>query len=190
MGREIEAKYRLDAPQPMRARLQECGARPLGSVLETSRIFDTPQRTLLVADCGLRLRSSQPLQATSAPCATLTYKGPRARGAPKMREEIETAVGDAQAAGEILRRLGFGEVIVYQKRRESWQLGAAVVCLDELPRLGWFVEVEAPDVGALQAAVRRLGLTTQPPLAETYVELVARRGESGQDGAARLVFGE
>jgi len=190
MAREIELKYRLDDPTAVRARLGACGAQRIAHVLETNRIFDTAERKLLGSDCGLRLRTYRPLgDGGPAGIATLTYKGPRTPGKTKVREELETPVTDPEATARILQRLGFNEVIVYEKRRESWQLGDCVVCLDELPKLGWFIEIEGPSHDAVETARKRLGLSGAAPLRETYVELAATHGHPDPTGVRRLHFG-
>jgi adenylate cyclase class 2 len=187
--REIEAKFRLNDPARLRARLGAHGARRVGCVHETNRIFDTAGRKLLAADCGLRLRACRPLDNGGPPAThTLTYKGPRAPGSTKMREEIETVVADADATATILQRLGFNEVIVYEKRRETWRLDDCEVCLDELPKLGWFVEIEGPSREAVEAARTRLELSAATPLYETYVELAATHGDPGPTGMRCLRF--
>jgi adenylate cyclase class IV len=233
MAREIEVKFDLDDPAAMRARLDACGAQRTGHVLEVNHIFDTVERKLLAADCGLRLRTCRPqdeaasanerakaLRAenrgpgtsagssttgipvarapgsdwgrSSAPdrgaTATLTYKGPRAVDLPKTREEVEVVVGDPNAATTILQRLGFSEVILYEKRRETWRLDDCDVCLDELPKLGWFVEIEGPGRNAVEAARARLELSAATPLRETYVELAATHGDPDPTGVRRLHF--
>ena len=192
MGRELEAKFRVPALEPVRQRLRARGARPAGPVLETSRIFDTPDRRLLGADCGLRVREAVALAAApgSPACsATLTYKGPRTARQPKVREELETAVADPAELVRILQRLGFREVVYYEKRRETWRLGPCEIALDELPRLGNWVEIEGPDAAAIEHARTDLGLADTPVSAETYVELAAAQGEADAAGCRRLVFG-
>jgi predicted adenylyl cyclase CyaB len=189
MAQEIEAKYRLDDPAALRARLRDCGGRRLAHVLETNRIFDTADRKLLTADCGLRLRTGRSLDDAQVIAATLTYKGSRAPGPQKRREEIETAVTDVSAVTVILERLGFHEVLVYEKRRETWRLDACEVCLDELPRLGWFAEIEGPRLATVDATSARLGLGAREPLRETYAELTAAHGTCDSGGARRLLFG-
>jgi adenylate cyclase class 2 len=192
MGRELEAKFRVPALEPVRQRLRARGARPAGPVLETNRIFDTPDCRLLGADCGLRVREAVALEAApgSPACsATLTYKGPRAARQPKVREELETAVADAAELVGILQRLGFREVVYYEKRRETWRLGPCEIALDELPRLGSWIEIEGPDAAAIEYARTDLGLADTPVSAETYVELAATHGEADAAGCRRLVFG-
>jgi adenylate cyclase class 2 len=188
VAQEIEAKFRIDEPSFLRDRLRELGARRTVQALETNRIFDAPDRRLLRADCGLRVREYRDECGDEPPRGTLTFKGPRESGETKSREELETAVTDAAAAASVLERLGFEEVIRYEKRREVWQLGECEVCLDELPRLGWFIEIEGPTVQAIESARRQLHLEDSPALRETYVELAAAHGETDATDRRRLLF--
>ncbi|HUU95101.1 MAG TPA: class IV adenylate cyclase [Phycisphaerae bacterium] len=188
MSREIETKIRLGDPGPLRTRLRESGAARHTHVQETNRIFDTPDRRLLAGDCGLRIRESRPVDGGSPLQPTLTFKGPREPGPLKSRAELETPVADAQTLADILQRLGFREVIRYEKRRETWRLRDCEVCLDELPRLGWYVEIEGPRTEAVETARKQLGLTALPALRETYVELAADHGDADPAGCRLLLF--
>jgi adenylate cyclase class 2 len=185
---EIEAKYRLDDPAGLRRRLVACGAQPGGRVLEGNRMFDTAERSLQAADCGLRLRTCRSLEDGRPLSATLTYKGPRNVGALKVREEVETEVADPSSVATILRRLGFNEVVFYEKRRETWRLGECEVCVDELPQLGWFVEIEGPSKEAIATVSEKLGASDQVALRETYVEIVATHGTREGTDTVGLTF--
>ncbi|MCH7886073.1 MAG: CYTH domain-containing protein, partial [Planctomycetes bacterium] len=74
MAVETEAKFRVESHDPIRQRLRAAGARSLGTVLETNLILDRPDGSLRRQGCGLRLRTSQPLEGETAR-TTLTFKG-------------------------------------------------------------------------------------------------------------------
>ena len=57
MGVEIELKFRLADPEPMRALLRAAGAECGGRFHEFDRLYDTTDRRLLSGDCGLRVRT-------------------------------------------------------------------------------------------------------------------------------------
>src|SRR5262245_48355845 len=118
---EIEAKMKVDDLGEERRKLRECGAAPLGRVLEVNTFFDTPQQSLYHAGKGLRVRTSTDA-ASNRSTHVITFKGPRQPGALKKREEIEVAVADADAAIALLKALGHIIVISFEKRRESWKL--------------------------------------------------------------------
>jgi len=171
MALEIEGKFRLSDPVAFRERLAAAGAEAAGKVLEHNTYFDTPDGRLRAGDCGLRVRVIQGPGAP--PRAVLTYKGPRRPGELKVREEAETPVDSAQAVEAILTALGFSAKVRFQKRRESFRLGGARVELDELPELGFFVEIEAEEERTVQQVRRALGLGDAPAITASYVQMVA-----------------
>ena len=185
MATEIEKKYRVTEEDAARLRdvLRELGARDEGEVFEVNTLYTgnniDPYR------CALRLRREGGLRAV------LTFKE-RPDSEPqavKRRREIETEVADADAAAAILEALGYRAVLVYEKRRATYQLGGAEVVLDELP-FGWFVEIEGEEIDILDAE-RRLELTTAEHVHETYPELTVRHGlKTGARVEARFQSGE
>src|SRR5438874_2236790 len=128
MSVEIEAKMKVPALAVVRARLEQCEAKPQGTVLETNTFFDTDDRRLLAKDQGLRLRHIRDLQSHDEG-STITFKGPRMHGTLKSREERELAVGNPKDAMALLESLGFSRVLTFQKRRESWLLSGCHVDL-------------------------------------------------------------
>jgi len=171
MSIELEAKLKVDDLDAVRRRLREVGAERCGAVVETNTIFDDRDRSLLAADAGLRVRGIRPLDGAGPP-ATVTYKGPRQPGALKRRTEIEVTVGDPDAMAALLESVGMIRVLRFQKRRESWRLGGCCVELDEVPRLGRFVEIEGPDDATIQAVRDRLGLADCSLIPDSYVALL------------------
>ncbi len=171
MPREIEAKLRVTSHDDVRDRLTAAGAEFIERVMETNQILDRPDGSLRTRGCGLRVRSADSIDGGSSR-ATLTFKGPRGGGAFKSREELETEVGDAAVALELLKKLGFIVILSYQKRRESWRLGSCRIELDEPPRLGLFVEIEGPDDGAIQDAREALGLGAAELESASYVRML------------------
>jgi len=192
MMREIEVKYRLRNVAALRQRLMELGARRAAAVHETNLILDTTDRVLLHRGCGLRIRVAQSLEHPNRRRVSVTYKGPRVPDAHdprvKTREELEAEVANDAPLVELFHRLGFAAVIRYEKRREVWHLPNVEVAVDELPQLGWFVEIEAGDSQAIEAVCDRLGLVPADAVSETYVELAARFGQSAADGVSELCF--
>ena len=172
MNLEIEIKLKVDALAPIRARLTECGGELASRVLETNHIFDRPDRSLLHADQGLRVRAVSSREAPMAPSATLTFKGPRQAGDFKTRPELEVTIGDAQTTCAILDALGYECVMRFEKRRETWRLDACRVELDELPNLGSFVEIEGPSQDAVERARTTLNLAAVQVEPSTYIALL------------------
>ena len=171
MAFEIEAKMSVESFDAVRARLREVGAAPAGSHFEVNTFFDTAERGLLSRGEGLRLRLNRDV-ATARETYVVTYKGRRLPGPLKSREEIEFDVAPGAAATDLFERLGYRRTLSFEKRRETWELGGCKVELDEVPRLGLFVEVEGPDERTVLSVRDRLGLSDRPIVNESYVALL------------------
>src|SRR6185436_13595210 len=141
---ELECKLAVDSHEPVRETLRAAKATRVGRVREINRLFDRADGSLRAAGCGLRIRRVTVLEGTG-PGGSVTFKGPVQAGAYKLREEIETPVADPDAMERLLTALGYKVHVAFEKLRETWRLGGCLVELDELPRLGDFVEVEGPD---------------------------------------------
>ena len=166
MADEIEAKARCADLDAVRRKLTGFGARQLRAGLERNVCFDTPDGSLRKSDSLLRLRQY-------GGEVLLTFKGPRKkRGAPvKNRVEVELEVSDFDKMSSLLENLGFPRVWAYEKKREEWTLGAVKVCLDTVPVLGEYVEVEAATEGEVLSVIDRLGVPRGDITPLTHVEL-------------------
>jgi adenylate cyclase class 2 len=168
---EIEAKLKVDSHAAVRARLAAAGGQCVGRVLEENHIFDNPDRTMLAADCGLRVRVCRD-HAGQVVSTTVTYKGPPCDGRYKSRPEIQFHADDGPAAIAFLNALGFVEAVCFEKRRESWKLDDCRVELDEVPHLGPFVEIEGPSEAAVAAAQQTISLEHLPHEPGSYIALL------------------
>lgn len=172
MGIEIEKKFRLTSEQArrVRARLVEIGATRRGEEFEENTLYAggalDPQSSVL------RLRRTPG-------GAVLTYKEISTSAVPasiiKHRREDETRVEDAEALDAILGALGFVPTLVYEKRRETWQVADAEVVVDELP-FGLFLEIEGEESDII-GVERLLNLSGVEVETATYPELAARHGQ-------------
>lgn len=172
MNVEIEAKFKLSDPQQMRQRLLAAGAAPLHSVLEHNTYFDTPRQSLRTSDQGLRIRVMESPDGRRK--VVMTYKGARQASHMKVRQEEETVIESADSAHAILTGLGYVPHLSFQKRRESFALAGARVEIDELPVLGFFLEIEAPDEATIETVRAMLGLENEPILESPYTALISR----------------
>lgn len=75
--------------------------------------------------------------------AVLTYKGPKIDERSKTRREIEVTIDDPDRYEELLKALGFREVLTVRKVREKYFVRKGVmVVLDDVEELGTFIEAE------------------------------------------------
>ena len=188
MAEEIEAKVKIADPEAFGRRMAAHGPPAAGPALEVNRLFDDGAGALRRAGSALRLREERPLTAGAPVRATLTFKGKRRKSCMKRRPEFETAVESAGQMTAILQALGLAEVFRYEKRRTTWHVGECEVVLDDVPYLGWFVEVEGPTEQAVLGCLADLGLADQPILKRSYICLLAEHLAAHGRDPTRAVF--
>ncbi len=140
---EIEIKYRLDAPERVRAFFLQEGVKLLQERQDADYYLNAPDRDFASTDEALRLRriGSQNF---------LTYKGPRHDATTKTRSEIEIEMPEGDAAAEgllsLLKALGYRFVHVVKKQRILFEYSHAgyevQFCWDEVEGLGSYIELE------------------------------------------------
>jgi len=187
MPLEIEAKIKVDSHDVVRARLGELGADRVGRVLESNHIFDNAERTLLAGGCGLRVRGCRLLEGPPV-SSSMTFKGPRQQSQLKIRDEITIEIDDADVGCELLMALGYVEFLYFEKRRESWRLDGCEVELDELPYLGFYVEIEGPNEQRIRKAFTSLGLDGVPVIGRSYIALLVEYCRDKGISGSRIVF--
>lgn len=177
MRYEVEQKFPVDDLSAIVARLAEMGARVSEYRTEVDEYFNHPQRDFAHTDEALRIRRVDNQ-------ARITYKGPKIDATTKTRRELELPLVADQGPAwvEMLTVLGFRSVAEVRKRRRKafvdWQGRRVEVSLDEVDRVGTFVEIEVvTDEHDLEAAkaclaslAERLGLDHSER--RSYLELL------------------
>ena len=160
---EREVKLRFGSVEEARAAVMAAEAAPLRCRrLQEDALLDDSQQSLKHSRCVLRVR-------VEAGRSLVTFKGPVQPSPVKVREEIETVVGDGDTMLRCLERLGFAVWFRYQKYREEYALGDVIVAIDETP-VGVFVEVEGDERGILEAT-QALGRGPEDFLLDSYRSL-------------------
>jgi len=170
MDHEIECKVKVDGHAGVIGALGEAHAEFVSSYLLRDAYFDYAGDELKTADCGLRIRKQI---GPDGEKVIVTYKGPREDNPFKSRQEVETAVGEFEFMSQILLSLGMKTNIVIEKKRDVWKYGGCEVCLDELPHLGSFVEVEGENADDISAVLKTLGLSECEHIDESYARLIS-----------------
>ena len=164
---EVEVKFLVSDLEPVRQRLLGAGASLVKPrVYEVNVRYDNAWQGLMRQGKLLRLRQDK--------TARLTFKGnPEEviRSEARVREELETEVGDFDTLAAILERVGFERQQIYEKYRETFELDDVEVVLDEMP-FGDFVELEGEE-GSLRAAAHKLGLDWDKRILANYLALMA-----------------
>jgi len=157
---EREIKLRVDNAEVARAAVAAAGATPLrGRRLQEDCLLDTADELLRRQRSVLRIRME-------AGKSLLTFKGPVQPSSMKLREELETVVGDGTLLLCIFEALGFHVWFRYEKYRQEFAKDDVIVAIDETP-IGTFVELEGGEHGIVSAA-RALGRGQADYLTDSY----------------------
>ena len=160
---EREIKLRFESAEQARQAVLAAGATPLHARrLQEDCLLDTPDEDLRGRRSGLRVR-------IEAGRSFITFKGAAQPALAKVREELETVVGDGTLLVRILEEIGFRVWFRCQKYREEFALGDVIVAIDETP-VGVFVEIEGGDRGITETAAA-LGCARSDYLLDSYRSL-------------------
>jgi adenylate cyclase class 2 len=179
MHTEIEAKLKVGSLQEIERKLTEIGAEFVEERLQTDTYFDDSNAALKNSDRALRLRRQRSGQTERI---FLTYKGAKEKSDFKKRREIEIEVASGDSFEELFSALGYEKALVFEKKRRVWRLGDCEIALDELPLLGYFVEIEGPDSKSIADVQKNLGLSDLPHVVESYACLMQQElNQLGKD---------
>jgi adenylate cyclase class 2 len=176
---EREVKLAYASAEEARAMILATGATPLhGRRMQEDALLDTDDEALRRRRCVLRIR-------TENGKSRITFKGPVQPSDMKVREEVETLVGDGEVLLHVLEELGLHVWFRYEKFREEFCHEDVIVAIDETP-VGVFVEIEGSEQGITQMA-QALGRTAGDYLLDSYRGLfLARREQFGLKGSDML----
>jgi adenylate cyclase class 2 len=177
---EIEAKMKIDDTDAVRRKLKAAGARHTKKTRETNIFLDTEDRSLLAGDRGLRVRINRDV-TTGSEKVIITFKGPRHPGPLKSRDESELEVASSADAVQLLACIGYRQIISFEKLRESWELMGCKIEIDEVPRIGTFLEIEGPTDDIVLKTRDALELGNKPIVKSSYISmLMADLQEKGE----------
>lgn len=178
MHREIELKLRLPSAQSFVRSLAARGI-ALGTAREqVDRIFMRAGRSF--AD----LSSGEPILRIRESGGTISTTLKVYRSGVSDRVEVGVGISSAEEFTRYLEQLGFVQLVTVAKTRRSGSYGAVTIEVDDVQRLGSFVELEitTSDAGvaaaraALEEAVRALGLERLERVDRPYDEMLYAAG--------------
>ncbi len=173
---EREIKLRFPSVEDARAAVVATGATPLlGRRLQEDSLLDTDDEQLRRRRCVLRVR-------VECGKSRVTFKGPVQPSSVKVREEVETVVGDGEVLLRVFEELGLHVWFRYEKYREEYSHEDVTVAIDETP-VGVFVEIEGGEQG-IAAMAEALGRSESDYVLDSYRGLFLKyREEFGLSGA-------
>src|SRR6478672_10403450 len=178
---EREIKLRFTSADEARDAVIAAGAMPLyGRRLQEDALLDTEDEQLRRQRCVLRVRMENGK-------SRLTYKGPVQPSTMKVREELETVVGDGEMLLRVFGELGLHVWFRYEKYREEFSHEDVIVAIDETP-VGVFIEIEGTEHGIV-ATADALGRTQADYVLDSYRGLFLQHREQFGLHGTDMVFG-
>jgi adenylate cyclase class 2 len=177
---EREIKLRFRDPEEARQAILATGATPLRSRrLQEDCLLDTPGDELRRRRCVLRVRME---------CGKtlLTFKGPVQTSPMKLREELETIIGDGLLLLRVLEELGFRVWFRYEKYREEFAHENVTIAVDETP-VGTYVEIEGNEQGIHEMAAA-LAKNPDDYVTDSYRGLYVKHCETNGLPLSDMVF--
>src|SRR4051812_19393736 len=176
---EREIKLRFESVDAARAAIMAGGGTPLlGRRLQEDALLDDEAETLRRRGCALRIRSENGK-------SRITFKGPIQASSMKLRDELETVVGDGALLLRIFEELGYHVWFRYEKYREEYSREDVTVAIDETP-VGVFVEIEGSEQGITTMA-DALGRSPRDYVLDSYRGLfLQHRDAHGLTGSDML----
>jgi len=177
---EREIKLRFSSASEARDAVLAAGALPLfGRRLQEDALLDTEDEQLRRQRCVLRVRMENGK-------SRLTYKGPVQPSTMKVREELETVVGDGEMLLRVFGELGLHVWFRYEKYREEFSHEDVIVAIDETP-VGVFVEIEGSEQGIADMTVS-LGRTSDDYIVDSYRSLFLQHRDQYGLNVSDMVF--
>jgi adenylate cyclase class 2 len=172
---EREIKLRFNSVEEAREAVLATGASPLlCRRLQEDSLLDTDDEMLRRRRCVMRVRVENGK-------SRITFKGPVQPSIMKVREELETLVGDGGVLLRILEELGLHVWFRYEKYREEFSHEDVTIAIDETP-VGVFVEIEGSEQGIVSMA-EAFGRSTKDYVLDSYRGLFLKyRDEFGLTG--------
>jgi adenylate cyclase class 2 len=176
---EREIKLRFESVDSARAAIEAAGATPLlGRRLQEDALLDDETESLRRRGCALRIRSENGK-------SRITFKGPIQASSMKLRDELETVVGDGALLLRVFEELGYHVWFRYEKYREEYSREEVIVAIDETP-VGIFVEIEGSEQG-ITAMAEGLGRGPDEYVLDSYRGLFLQyRDAHGRTGSDML----
>lgn len=179
---EREIKLRFASAEEARDAVIATGATPLhGRRLQEDALLDTDDEQLRRQRCVLRVRMENGK-------SRLTYKGPVQPSVMKVREELETVVGDGEVLLRVFRELGLHVWFRYEKYREEFSYEDVIVAIDETP-VGVFVEIEGTEPG-IDAMATALGRSASDYIVDSYRSLFLQHRDAFGLTSSDMVFAD
>ncbi len=168
---DIEIKMFITNPQALKTTIHAIQCQQQHTIIETNTFFDCSQGKFKASDQGLRLRVEHQIGGPHKK-ATITHKGPRAHGHVKNRIEHEVEVHNPLDAAQLLEALQYKRILSFEKKREIYYYKKCRICLDTIPHIGQFIEIDGPSHQDVMQIREDLGMNDTPLVRASYIAML------------------
>lgn len=170
MSSETEIKIKLESEQSAEVLIRKCSVLSHSAPerqTELDEYFDTENEELKKNDLVIRIRTSngKSLVALKSPRVFITQF-------IQKRIELEFEVSDIHQVKSELEKQGLKASAIIEKRRWGFHLLGCHVVIDNLPFIGWFVEIEGNSPTDIDYCIVKLGLSRRSHVRQNYGELL------------------
>jgi adenylate cyclase class 2 len=137
---EVELKAKLNNPDEMKSRLKEMGAKFIDEKYQVDTYLSPPHKSLIGENVYLRIRHDK-----LSGKARFEYDIGLKESGASLAEEYEVEIDDPETMLTILNQLDFVVDAVVDKKRLTYKLGNFNIVLDDVKKLGRFMEIELLD---------------------------------------------
>ena len=146
---EVELKFHLNTPVQIIDKLNIIAKKDRDKEYQKDTYYDAPHKNFLDADPvreWLRIREKIIMGGEEGEnrVVNINYKDWHHTKTERevFCDEFQTIVQDSKIMREILKRLGFTELVVVEKKRSTWIYKDVEIAIDEVIDLGFYAELE------------------------------------------------
>ena len=164
MACEIETKFKVNNLEELKEKIIKLNATFIVKQKEHDIYYKAPQQ---INDLSvIRLRCLE----NGKGIFTIKKDIPNTEENIKIKEEIQTEVLSADIFKTILKELGYKEIFVKEKIREEYKYSNSLICVDVLPFIGNYIEIEA-EKEDIEKTAESLGLNMTDAIKQTYMDI-------------------
>ena len=181
MPREIETKFKTESNHILKSKLKKIKAKYLSREAERDIYYSNPN--FCKKHTVIRLRKSGKKYIFTVK----TKKHKKDSRIYKVRNELEIKIDNPEILNKILKKLTLKPVFKKHKIRTMYIWKKALICLDELPYIGSYVEIEASKKNIRKVA-SLLGLHMREATSQTYLDIFKRYKKHYKRPNLQMIF--
>jgi predicted adenylyl cyclase CyaB len=174
---ETEKKIKVPDFKNIREKLIANKAKFLGVTKEINHLLETKDGKFQKNKVIFRVRINS---GTNTGQLTIKMPAPDASAKKEkiksMAEVVNENIKNPKKLLKTLELSGLKTNFIYRKKREDWIIGKTLICLDELPVIGKFVEIEGT-IKTIKILAKKLGLERYPSYTTSYADICKKSGK-------------